>query len=412
MIGMSPVPRLFKTAELAGLGPLRLMFFAVLVFRTGCVLLPFYGLYLTDGLSLKPANVTLVVACFGLGGLIADFSMPATLSRLSPGRAIQAALVVQAVTLLCAIFLTQQAILVIATLIWGFCYEMVNPTCFTIIAQTTDGHTQKIAFATLRLYINVGMGIGPVIGSFLYALRVPFLLFVVNAVLGLLAAALVFAWSRRHEATLRANSATTNAWRGSWRDELRFAGFLLTAFPSQLAFALPATVLSLYLVRELHLSSVVAGVVLLVNAAMVVLFELPLNLATKHWRNVSMIVAGLACTAAGFGIIGFTSSMGVLIASTVVWTTGEMIIAPAFPSYVREISKPELLVRNMGIFSGGVNAGLLLAPVAYAITLRSPLPGGVWAFVGVLLLCSILVFVTLLSRQGRTGAPVAQGARG
>ena len=72
------------------------------------------------------------------------------------------------------------------------------------------------------------------------------------------------------------------------------------------------------------------------------------------------------------------------------WTVGEMIIAPAFPSCVREIS-PLLLVRNMGVFSGGVNAGLLPAPIAYGLMQNTVVPGGVWTLSG-----GLLVFVTKL----------------
>jgi MFS family permease len=396
-----------KTDALAQLAPLRLMFLAVLLFRTGCVLLPFYGLYLSDSVHLRPESVTLVVACFGLGGLVADFTMPATLSRFSPGNAIQLALISQAATLFLLLFVESPVVLVVATLAWGFCYEMVNPTCYTLIAQTATKDIEKVAFAALRLYINIGMGIGPVIGSVVYALRVPFLLFVLNATMGLFAALAVRVWSRKHAAVNR-SPAVTNSWRGGLRSELRFLGVLLAAFPSQLAFALPSTVLSLYLVTELNLSSIVAGVVLAVNAVLVVLFELPLNVATRSWSNVGTIIVGLTCTGLGFAVIGFTSSVLVIMVSTVLWTVGEMIVAPAFPSYVREISEPQLLVRNMGIFSGGVNAGLLLAPVAYTASRGIGIPGGVWAFVGVLLLISVLVFVGKAVRERRgTGEPTA-----
>jgi MFS family permease len=398
---MGGAARFFKTDALAQLAPLRLMFLAVLLFRTGCVLLPFYGLYLNDSVHLRPENVTLVIACFGVGGLLADFTMTSTLSRFSPGRAIQLALMLQAATLILLIFMENPVVLVVGTLAWGFCYEMVNPSCYTLIARTVTADSEKIAFAALRLYINIGMGLGPVIGSVVYALGVPFLLFVLNAVMGLLASVAVHVWSRTYEPEGRPQAAVPNSWRGGWRSELKLLGFLLAAFPSQLAFALPSTVLSLFLVAELHLSSIVAGAVLLVNAVLVVLFEIPLNLATRRWSNAGTIVVGLVCTGLGFAVIGFTTSAFVIIAATVVWTFGEMIVAPAFPSYVREISEPRLLVRNMGVFSGGVNAGLLFAPVAYAASRGVGIPGGVWSLIGALVLISVLVFAVKALRQRR-----------
>ncbi|MCA1227453.1 MFS transporter [Saccharopolyspora sp. 6M] len=397
----------FRSESLTQLAPLRSLLLAVLVFRTGCVLLPFFGLYLTEGAHVSAGLVTLIVGCFGLGGLLADVSMPATLSRLSPGRAIPLALGVQAVALLVAAVAAQPTALVCATVVWGFCYEMVNPACYTLITRSVDAEHRKVAFAALRLCINVGMGLGPAIGSVLYAWGQFSLLFLVNAAFGLIAAVLVGKWAVGYEVPGERERTGGNAWHGSVRDEARFWTFMLTAFPAQLAFALPSTVLSLYIVSRLGLSPLVAGVILFLNAAMVVVIELPLNIATAQWSNTRAIVVGLLFAAAGFGMIGLHPSLWLLVLSTIVWTIGEMVIGPAFLGYVQEISSPRLLVRNMGAFSGGVNGGLLLAPVAYGIVTGSGLPGGIWSLVGVVLLVSVLVF-GVISRGGRGMGSVSQ----
>lgn len=374
--------RLPRRETVADLRPVWPVLAAVLLFRTGCMVLPFYGAYLISQQHLGPGPAATIVGVFAFGALGADASIAGILRLLSPGAAITLAMCVQCAALAIAALVAEPWALIPATAIWGFCYEVVSPTSFDIVTRTVREQNQRVAFSAVRLCVNVGMGVGPAVGSILYAFA-PRLLFVLNAALGLAAALLIALWARGLRNTDRPAAPPFRAWRGKLRDEARIWSFLVAVFPVHVAYGLPTTVVSLYVVGELHLPSYVAGAVFAVNAALIVVFELPLNVAMTRWRNANAIAVGALFAGAGFAAMGLVTSAVLVLAATVIWTIGEMIIAPAFLSYVREISPEGLVTRNLGLFTGDINLGLLVAPSAYVLFRDWSVPGGVWAVVGV-----------------------------
>lgn len=395
--------RLPKGDTLADLKPISPVLAAVLLFRAGCMVLPFYGAFLISQQHLGAGFAATVVGVFAFGALAADASIAGILRLLSPAAAIGIAMCGQCAALVITATVTEPWGLIPATVIWGFCYEIVSPTSFAIVTRTVREDNQRVAFSAVRLCVNIGMGVGPAVGSIVYTLA-PHLLFVLNGALGLAAAVLVGLWARGlRPADRDAVTEVRSSWRGRPRDEARIWSFLVAVFPVHLAYALPTTVVSLYVVNELRLPAYVAGAVFVVNAALIVAFELPLNVAMKAWRNGDAIALGALFAGVGFAAMGLLTSAAMIIAATVVWTIGEMIIAPAFLSYVKEISPEPLVTRNLGLFTGDINLGLLVAPSAYVYLRDTPIPGGVWVTAGVLTLATAAIVKVAARRAAMTG---------
>ncbi len=372
-------------ANLATLRPIRSLLIAVAVARGSVMLFPFYGAYLTVTRDeLSPASIGLVIGAYGVGALGADLVVSRFTRRWSEHRVGVLGLVGVAVAVLVVAVVPGLWPLVAMTAVWGFCYELMNPVSYTIVAIAMPESQRRFAFAAVRLAVNAGMGVGPVLGGLLFELA-PGLLVWGTAVGYLLAAGILF-FSRpavEHRAAAVADDAPADLAgdHDRQRDELRFWSFFASIMPIQLAYALPPTVLSVYVIQQLGYPPIWVSLIFATNSLMVITCEIGLNHAMHHWRRRTALLAGFACAVAGFALMGFAVTPWMLLLGTAGWTLGEMITFPAMLDHVSAISPARLRARNIGLYAASFNVGILVAPLLFLPLLAVAGGGASWAVV-------------------------------
>jgi MFS family permease len=388
--------------NIAGLRPIRGLLVAVAVSRCSVMLYPFYAAYLAvTRQGLSAGAIGLVIGTFGIGALLADMSSGALTAR-APERTVAVAGLVGVAVVVLTISATGTVwALAGETAVWGFCYELVNPIAYTLVARAMPESARRFAFAAVRLAINAGMGTGPVIAGLLF--KVDPGLLVWGTAVGYVVAAVVLIRAKTTERyTAGADAASDDPADDGGRHELRFWAFFASILPIHIAYALPPTVISAYVIYQLHQPPGWVSAVFAVNAIMVITCEIALNQLMSGWRRRSTLIAGNASAVVGFALMGFGGhSPWFLLAATAVWTFGEMIIYPSMLDHISAISPHRLKARNMGFYSAGMNLGVLVAPLLF-LPLSSVLDSTVsWGLVGALLLVG-LVAVSLLSGTRRT----------
>ena len=396
---------------------LRTLFFTTLIFRAGTMAFPFLAAYLVTQGDYSGGAIGAVVAAFGVGALVADLLAGPVLS-LVPARAV----ILGGLLLTCAMLatvplVTAVPLLVAATFLWGFGYEIFTPAVYAeTIAHSTEAE-RKVAFSCNRLAINIGMGIGPSIGGLIFAL-LPTSLFVVNSVVTALAGLQVlFFW--RAGSGERGRSRDRHAFRlfaETRQGEARFWTIFGLTIPITIAYALPPTLLSAYLIHDRGLSSIWVSAVFFFNAGIVVLFEVPLNNAMRQVSHFAALTSGFLLAGLGFALMALAGSPVVLMLSTLVWTAGEMIVFPSLLHYVSEVSDPSVTGRNMGLFSATVNLGLIMAPQISLALVGAYGPATPWYVAGGTILAALLIivgirnnsFVWLAEEQPVPARPVAE----
>lgn len=390
-------------ANLAGLRPIRGLLVAVTVSRCSVMLYPFYAAYLSvTRQGMSAGAIGLVIGTFGVGALLADV-VSGALTRRFAERGVAVAGLVGVAVVVCTISATDTvAALAAETALWGFCYELVNPIAYTLVARAVPESARRFAFAAVRLAINVGMGTGPVIAGLLFHVRPGLLVW--GTAIGYVIAAVVLirAGGTTTPSEAPPESTSDAEASGAARHEMRFWAFFASILPVHIAYALPPTVISVYVIHQLGRSPGWVSAVFALNAILVITCEIGLNHLMSGWRRRSTLLAGNAAAAVGFTLMGLGGrSPWFLLAATAVWTLGEMIIYPSMLDHISAISPDHLKARNMGFYSGGMNLGVLVAPLLF-LPLSSVLPGALcWALVGLLLVAG-LVAVAMLSATQRT----------
>lgn len=124
---------------------------------------------------------------------------------------------------------------------------------------------------------------------------------------------------------------------------------------------------------HLHASGISAkayGFLISMNGAMIVLLELALTAWTRRVPAQSVIALGYALFGIGYSLVGLARSIPALMIAVVVWTTGEMIFAPATGAYVTTLAPAEFRGRYQGLWWLTWSIGMLAGPYAGTLLLQ------------------------------------------
>ena len=376
---------------------LQSLFMITLVFRMGTMAFPFYAAYLIHQHAVSAGTAGLLVGVYGAGALFVDLIIGAVIKRLGANRVILGSLLLNALLLLIIPSVDNTAALFVLSFLWGACYEAFTPATFSETVTHSSSETRKVAFSCNRLAINIGMAIGPLLGSLIFLSNAD-AVFYINAALSLVSFAACLRFGRA--VAVDAAQAAPLASKGNGLPETaphersRLLVILLAALPVHVAYALPPTFLSAYIINYTELPAYYVGVIFFINALLVILFEVPINQRMAHLSSSRSLVAGFLVAGVGFFLMGFSHIGALLLVATVLWSLGEMIVFPGITHYVSSISSRHTVDRNLGYYSAGVNIGVMITPsLAFMLVSQPSLPSP-WLLAGtVLLLFAVAVGV-------------------
>jgi predicted MFS family arabinose efflux permease len=384
-----------------------IVFATTLVNRAGTMVLPFMVLYVTRELGVSAALAGMALTVYGVGGLVSGPVAGRLCDRLGPFSVLRGALLLSGMILLVFPLASRFETFLAITLVWAFIAESVRPATLAALTTYVRPDQRKAAVAVNRLSINLGMSIGPAVGGFLATVSFP-LLFLVDGVTaiaaGLVLAGLMF-WRPIREVPPASTSEALQP--GSWLSVLRdrralvfFTGLFLMA----LVFFQHEGAMPIFLVRDLHYKESFYGILFAVNTLLIVVLEVPLNLAMASWSHRWTMVLGAVLFAVGFGSMAVLHSKAGLLLADVIWTFGEMIAMPASGAYTTDIAPPGRAGQYAGAYASTFSLAVLVGPWAGTIALDKF--GGTALWAGVMVVGLVGAAVLCWLEESRE-APVA-----
>ncbi len=343
------------------------IFATTLVNRAGTMVLPFLVLYLSQHLHYGVRSAGFALTVYGLGGLITAPLAGRLCDRVGALRVMQLSLFGSGALLLVLPLAHRLTAVFALIFVWAIIADASRPASMAALTGAIPASQRKAAIALNRLAINLGMSIGPALGGFLAAVSFP-LLFVIDGVTSVAAAALLtlLLWRLRLPVRVRrpADPAVPPARRASaaaLRDR-RMLVFLAASLLVGAIFRQVDATMAIFLVRDLALPVTFFGLLFVVNTLLIVLLEVPLNVATAAWAHRHTLVLGAMLIATGFGAMAFAHSAWSVTGTVVVWTFGEMIFFPVSAMYVAELAPPERLGEYMGVYFMIVALAVMIGP--------------------------------------------------
>lgn len=375
---------------------------ALLVNRAGSMILAFLVLYGTRDLGLPAERAGLAVTGFGIGALLAAPVSGRLADRVPPLSIMQASLVLGGLAAVVLPLARSFVPFVAGVFIWAAVSEAYRPPSLAIIGEITPADQLKPAFSLVRLAVNLGLSIGPVVGGVLAEHSFP-TIFVADGATSILAGIVLVLLAGRMKLPTRAvhSEDTTRPARAALRDR-RFIVFVAAMVPVLAVIFQCFSGMSLYVVRDLGIPTSGYGLLLAINTMLVVFLDLPINAATAIWPHRRALLLGSTLVACGFGALAFARTAGAVAATIVVWTFGEIFVFGALNALAMELAPPARRGEYMGLYQMAFSLAFVAGPALGVLVLERLGPTVLWGGCFVVALGSGAILARVRSPEPRT----------
>ncbi|MFC9293277.1 MDR family MFS transporter [Streptomyces sp. NPDC057011] len=234
----------------------------------------------------------------------------------------------------------------------GVFAQLYRPAAGALLVDLVPEQQRVMSFAVLRLAINVGMAVGPLVGGLLSGMSYTYVFLgdaLFSFAFGTLAL-LTLPAGRPVTAPPAADTVKEKRAKGGYRQVLAdrpYALFLGSMVAATFVYGQSTVTLPLH-VTDAGFDNKVYGLLLGLNALLCVVIELPLTKHTERRNPRRVIAAGLALLGIGMALTGAANAIWLLALTVVVWTVAETIYTPIANAYPAEFSPAHLRGRYQG----------------------------------------------------------------
>ena len=370
------LPRTVQTLQLGGL---------VNAFGNG-VTLPFALIYLHNVQGIGLGTAGLILATSAVVSIVAGPLSGSLVDRLGGRRILAASLVLLAVGYAGYVFVDTAWKGFLVAAVTGVGNGFFWPAQSTLITQLTPIAKRHTAFGMQRVVMNLGIGLGALVGGVIATTSRPVtfdVLWLVNA--GTFVVYLGILLVRVPEpASAESRAATRGASYAPVLRDRTFMGVValntLFIFAGMSGFEL----LPVYAKNEAAVTEAMIGLVFFVNTVVIVLAQLPVTRASEGRRRMRILaVLGLLWAGcwllvplAGTWVTG--ASAAVLLATIMAaFGIGECLHGAVQGPLVADLADPALIGRYMALSALSWQVGFALGPALGGFALAAS-PGGTW----------------------------------
>jgi MFS family permease len=359
--------------------PAWILFIGTFLNKFGTFVVPFLALYLTaNGFTVWQAG--LAIAAYGVGNLLASLLGGHLADYLGRRKTIVLSMFSGAAMMLLLSQARNFPAILLFTVLTGLTNEFYRPASSALLADVVPPERRITAFATLRMAFNAGFAFGPATAGFIAAFGFVWLFVgdaATSALYGLVALCAL---------PMGTHGTSENAGWGralsTLRHDRKLHQLLLANFAIALLFCQMASTYGLFVTHR-GFSTATYGVVLSLNGALVVLFELPLTTITRKFPARRVMAIGYVLIALGYALNAFAHTISALVVCMLIFTLGEMITMPTNMAYLASLAPPEMRGRYMGVSGLTWSSALILGP-ALGMKLLAVEPAAYWISCGAL----------------------------
>lgn len=330
--------------------PVWMLAIVMLINRTGAMVLPFLGIYMTSELGFTLEETGFVLGCFGLGAVAGSVAGGWLTDKLGHFRVQAASLFLAVPVFILMPFFSTVYSLACLIFLLSCITETFRPANSVSISSYALPQNITRAFSLNRMALNLGFSIGPALGGFLAAISYH-LLFFGNATSSFLAGIVFYLYFYRREKRIRKvkdHHAVGHKGLSPWRDG-HFLLFTIFCMLYGLCFFQFLSTLPLYYKDVYRLSNVHIGLLLAFNG--VVVFGLEMLLVSMFERLMkphAVILTGSVLCAAAFAILPLGESVALLYLSMFLLSVSEILAMP----FMATISIHRAGERRQGAYMG------------------------------------------------------------
>jgi len=368
------------------------------------MIFPFFALYVTQRFSVGMTQAGILLALFSISGFLGNLTGGALTDRFGRRSMVLFGLVFSAFSSLAMGLVGDLRAFFVLAVVVGFLSDISGPAEGAMVADLLPEEKRAEGFGVLRVAGNLAWIFGPTIGGLL-ATRSFLLLFVLDAICSSITALIVYRMIP--ETRSAAASAATEhepvsqTFKGYTRvlSDSVFLLFLAVCMLMNLVYLQMYSTFSVYL-RDAHaIGARGYGLLMSLNATMVVLLQFSVTRVVRRYPAMLMMALGTALYMVGFTAFGLVGDYSLFVAAMLVITLGEMIAIPVGHALVAQLAPEVMRGRYIAVFGLSWALPQAIGPWTAGIILDNYNPNLVWYLCGVLAALAALGFVYLHGRS-------------
>lgn len=331
--------------------------------RVGLLAPAFLVLYLEGEKLADDGMISIIVGLFGAGVVAAGLIGGVLADMIGPRRTIMLAQPVAIVTSLLFLVVSDRYSISALSLLAGFLSMVDRPAGAGMIAEIVPAEGYSRAYSIFLVGFNVGMALGPVLAGVLLDFYPPgiFILWTGCSVIYTVLAWALPADNPRSSERGDDTPALRRVARGivePFRTPVMLAFLICTFFLACIYIQVNST-LPLDMRGE-GLSPAEIGIVLAINAILMVVMLPFIPRLVKGMRDETPLVLASILIAAGFGLNALAHNLPWFVIALVVWTSGEMLFAPMSATFLAKRAPEGRTSTYQGSFFFAWNAAFVV----------------------------------------------------
>jgi len=380
----------------------------------GALLYPFFALYVTKHFDVGMTEVGILFAIFSVSEFFGSMFGGALTDMIGRKKVIIIGLIVSAFTSVGMGLVNRLELFYLMAVITGLFADMAGPARQAMITDLLPEEKRADGFGIMRVAMNLTVAIGPAIGGFIAA-RSYMMLFAADAISSTITA--FFFYKLVAETLPKAKTKEEKEARPSFADSFRGYAKVLkdNAFIIYMLLSMVVTIVYMQMygalpvfLRDIHLIPESGfGMLMSLNATMVVLFQFAITRKIGKRPPMLMMALGALIYAVGFVIYGFTGQYAIFMVAMAIITVGEMVVSPVMQALVAKFSPEKMRGRYMAVFGISWLIPGAVGPLLAGLVMDAGKPLWVWYASGILATLAAIGFVIFHQyfKQGESPAP-------
>jgi MFS family permease len=376
--------------------------FLVLVFATfidrlgGFLLFPFFSVYLIDHFNVTIIEVGFLFSIFAGGSIVGSTIGGALTDKYGRRSMMVFGLISSGIGSLLMGIVDDLYLFFLVALVLGVLGDLGGPARQAMVVDLLSEDRRADGFGLLRVAVNLAAVGGPILGGLL--LKQSFLiLFIADAVSSLITALIVLVVIPETKPEKQDDKPEESMWKtllGYFEviKDYIFILFLVVSALTVLVYMQMNSLLSVFLNKVHEFPLEWFGLLLSMNALMVVAFQFLITRKTAKYAPMKMMAIGTLLYMIGFGMYGFISEWYLFFIAMAILTVGEMIVIPISQATVARFASEDKRGRYMAVYGFHWSIPTLFGVSGASFVYYYIGPNWVWYIAGILCLIAIFGF--------------------
>jgi len=380
--------------------PFKVLLLATFIDKLGGFLLfPFFSVYLIDHFNVTIVEVGFLFAIFAGGSIIGSTIGGALTDKYGRRLMLLFGLISSGIGSILMGIVDDLNLFFLIAAVLGVLGDLGGPARQAMVVDLLPEDKRADGFGLLRVAVNLSATIGPILGGML--LKQSYLiLFISDAVSSLITALIVFIVipetkpEKQDDKPEESVMKTMIGYKEVFKDSV-YIMFLAVSALTVLVYMQLNSTLSVFLWDVYEFPLEWFGVLLSMNALMVVLFQFLITKWISKFAPMKMMAFGTLLYMIGFGMYGFISEPYMFFVAMAILTVGEMIVIPVSQATVARFAPEDKRGRYMAVYGFHWSIPILFGVSAASFIYIYIEPNWVWYIAGILCLIAIIGFLLL-----------------